>query len=84
MRNAILRARQTQCCDPVIDGVLGGLIQYAERLEAALLRNRKGYLNILEMRKLSLTPLFAEGRYGALTREEIEAVVAEIDKALAK
>lgn len=47
-----------------------------ERLTDALRSNREGYLNILEVRKL------ASGRYGALTREEVEQVIAEIDGAL--
>jgi hypothetical protein len=58
-----------------------------DRLKAALLRNRQGYVNILEMRKLSSEQWGQRdgygGRYGALTREEIEAVIAEIDEALA-
>lgn len=54
-----------------------------DRLMAALTRTRQGYLNILEMRKLSGVQ-FGDlcARYGALTREEIEAVIAEIDEAL--
>lgn len=62
------------------------LVMRVKRLESALIRNRQGYLNILEMRKLS-SEQWGErngygGRYGALTREEIEAVIAEIDEAL--
>lgn len=48
-----------------------------ERLRSALERCRQGQRNILEFRKLE------SGRYGALTREEIETVIAEIDVALA-
>jgi hypothetical protein len=56
------------------------------RLEAQLIRNRQGLVNILEMRKLD-TRIWGDrhgygGRYGALTREEIEGVIADIDKAL--
>lgn len=58
-----------------------------DRLKAALLRNRQGYVNILEMRKLSSEQWGQRdgygGRYGALTREEIETVIAKIDEALA-
>jgi hypothetical protein len=58
-----------------------------DRLKAALLRNRQGYVNILEMRKLSSEQWGQRdgygGRYGALTREEIETVIAQIDEALA-
>ncbi len=61
--------------------------QAVATLREALLRNRQGYLNILEMRKLS-SEKWGErdgygGRYGALTREEIEGVIADIDAALA-
>jgi hypothetical protein len=56
------------------------------KLRAALLRNRQGCLNILEFRKLDSERWGQRegygGRYGALTREEIEAVIAEIDAAL--
>ena len=45
------------------------------RLRAALERNRQGMQNILEFRKVS------NDRYGDLTREEIEGVIAEIDAA---
>jgi len=55
-------------------------------LENALLRVRQGYYNILEMRKLTSEKWGQAdgygGRYGALTREEIEGVIAEIDGAL--
>lgn len=54
-------------------------------LEAALRRVRLGYQNILEFRKLggelAQRDGFA-GRYGALTREEIEGVIAEVDAAI--
>lgn len=56
-------------------------LEAAERREKALRdaleRNRRGYLNILEFRRL------VDGRYGALTREEIEQVIFGIDDALA-
>lgn len=39
--DAYSRARQTQCCDPIIDGVLGGLIKHAEALEAENARLRE-------------------------------------------
>jgi len=55
-------------------------------MRTALGRNRQGYLNILEMRKLSSEQWGSRdgygGRYGALTREEIEAVIADIEAAL--
>ena len=58
-----------------------------DALEAALQRNRQGYKNILELRKLDSAKWGQAdgygGRYGALTREEIEGVIAEIDAALA-
>jgi phenylpyruvate tautomerase PptA (4-oxalocrotonate tautomerase family) len=61
--------------------------ELVKELVEALLRNRQGYVNILEMRKLSSEQRGQRdgygGRYGALTREEIEAVIAEIDEALA-
>ena len=46
------------------------------RMKESLLRVRQGYCNIKELRKIS------GDRYGALTREEIEGVIQEIDKAL--
>lgn len=49
------------------------------RLEKALGRCRQGYQNILEFRRLPHPHL---GRYGALTREELEQSIAEIDAAL--
>ena len=56
------------------------------KLRTQLLRNRQGYVNILEMRKLDSEKWGQRdgygGRYGALTREEIEAVIADIDAAL--
>ncbi len=59
-----------------------------QALRAALSRVRQGYLNILEMRKLSGDQWGQRdgygGRYGALTREEIEGVMADIDAALGK
>lgn len=77
MPNVLVNARQTQCCDPVIDGVIGALIRRVEKLETALFRNRQGCFHLLEMRKLS------NGQTcGNLTREEIEAVIAEIDEVL--
>lgn len=45
------------------------------KLEDQLKRNRQGLCNLLEFRKI-------DGRYGALTREEIETVIAQIDNAL--
>ncbi len=57
-----------------------------DRAVDALRRNRQGYMNILEFRKLDSEKWGQRdgygGRYGALTREEIETVVAEIDAAL--
>jgi hypothetical protein len=32
----IVRARQTQCCDPIIDGVLGSLIKECEDLRSRI------------------------------------------------
>jgi hypothetical protein len=32
----IVRARQTQCCDPIIDGVLGSLIEECENLRSRI------------------------------------------------
>lgn len=53
----------------------------------ALRRNRQGYANILEFRQLTANVWGTRngygGRYGALTREEIEAVIAEIDPIVA-
>lgn len=54
-------------------------------LEAALGRVRQGYQNILEFRKLGGEWGQRDGfavRYGALTREEVECVIAEIDAVL--
>jgi hypothetical protein len=55
-------------------------------LTEALRRNREGYVNILEFRKLAGEQWGQRngfgGRYGALTREEIETEIAEIDKVL--
>jgi hypothetical protein len=53
-----------------------------QRLRDALLRNRQGMRNILEFRKLARTYFSNPDRYGALTREEIEGTIAEIDAAL--
>lgn len=56
------------------------------RYRAALERVRQGYVNILEMRKLTAdvwgTRNGYGGRYGALTREEVEGVIREIETAL--
>jgi uncharacterized small protein (DUF1192 family) len=56
------------------------------RLRLALERNRQGLLNILEFRQLDGKAWGQRdgygGRYGALTRDEIEVSVAEIDAAL--
>jgi hypothetical protein len=61
-------------------------IDYALGLEAQLKRNRQGLLNILEMRKLDSDKWGQRdgygGRYGALTRQEIEDVIAQMDEAL--
>lgn len=55
------------------------------RLDAQLLRCRQGLRNILEFRKLTSDVWGTRdgygGRYGALTREELESVIAEIDAA---
>jgi predicted RNase H-like nuclease (RuvC/YqgF family) len=53
----------------------------AERdaLRAQLERNRQGYLNILEFRKIA----GSGARYGALSRDELEEVIRQIDAALA-
>jgi hypothetical protein len=54
-------------------------------LREALLRHRGGLQNILEFRKITLWGFNNAGgevRYGALTREEVEASVAEIDAVL--
>lgn len=51
--------------------------QDANRYRTALMRVRQGYANILEFRKLANSD-----RYGALTRDEIKAVLAEVDTAL--
>lgn len=57
------------------------------RLEGALRRVRQGYQNILEFRQLTADVWGTRdgygGRYGALTREEIDGVLTEIDAALA-
>lgn len=49
------------------------------RLRKALERNRQGYQNILEFRKIG----GGSDRYGALSRGEIKTVIAEIHAALA-
>lgn len=46
------------------------------RLEVVLRRVRLGLCNLLEFRKMT------NGRYGNLTKEEIEDEIALIDKAL--
>lgn len=62
------------------------VIDYALGAEAQLKRNRQSLVNILEMRKLDSEKWGQRdgygGRYGALTREEIEGVIAQIDEAL--
>lgn len=45
------------------------------KLEDQLKRNRQGLRNLLKFRS-------CDGRYGALTREEIETIIAQIDNAL--
>lgn len=71
----------------VYDARLKEEFERVDRLKQALIENRKGYVNILEMRKLSSEQWGQRdgygGRYGALTREEIEGVIARIDKVLA-
>ncbi len=55
------------------------------RYRAALERHRRGLLNLLEVRRLPGEwggPLGPTTRYGALTREEIEASITEIETAL--
>lgn len=63
------------------------VISRISTLTEALVRNRQGYLNILEMRQLSGEQWGQRdgygGRYGALTREEIESVITGVDEALA-
>lgn len=55
-------------------------------LETQLKRNRQGLMNILEFRQLAAVTWGQRdgygGRYGALTREEIEWAIADIDRAL--
>jgi hypothetical protein len=55
-------------------------------LETQLKRNRQGLMNILEFRKLDAVTWGQRdgygGRYGALTQEEIEWAIADIDRAL--
>lgn len=53
------------------------------RLREALTRRRQGLQNILEFRRLSTLSNNAEPRYGALTREELDQAIDEIDAALA-
>jgi hypothetical protein len=48
-----------------------------EGLRTQLKRHRQGLSNILEFRRCT------DGRYGALTREEVEQAIAEMDAALA-
>jgi hypothetical protein len=49
------------------------------QLEGQLQRQRLGLLNLIEFRKIA-----GSDRYGALTREEIEQSIAEIDAVLGK
>lgn len=51
--------------------------QENQRVRRALEDQRQGLQNLLEFRKL------ASGRYGTLTREEIEESIVKIDAALA-
>jgi len=54
-----------------------------KRLEAQLIRNSQGLLNILELRKLSRQVWGGpDVRYGALTRDEIESAISENQEAL--
>ncbi|MEN6602121.1 MAG: hypothetical protein ABFD86_06865, partial [Bryobacteraceae bacterium] len=55
------------------DGRVAELEAENAGLRATLKRNRQGMQNILEFRKIA-----ANDRYGALTREEVEGVIAEI------
>jgi hypothetical protein len=48
-----------------------------QRMQEALKRVRQGYQNILAFRHIA-----GSDRYGALTREEVEGVIAEVDIAL--
>ncbi len=65
---------------------LRGMEAHNDRMYAALVRNRRGYQNLLEFRKLDSEKWGQRdgygGRYGALTRDEIDAVISEIDTAL--
>jgi hypothetical protein len=47
----------------------------ADRMREALERQRQGLLNLLEVRRMQ------NGRYGNLTREEVEAEIAALDAA---
>jgi hypothetical protein len=60
------------------DATIAALRAELGRAYEALRRHRQGMLNILEFRKLN------SGRYGALTREEIEETISEIDSVLSQ
>jgi hypothetical protein len=58
------------------------LIEYVARLEGALRNQITGLSNIIEFRKIAIS--FSDGpRYGALTKEEISEVIAEMEATLA-
>lgn len=82
--NAELTTAYTKCRNNASDYAteMTAKLEAAEtrekRLREVLERNRQGYRNLLEFRRLS------GGRYGALTREELEQTITEIDTALAE
>jgi hypothetical protein len=63
--------------EPTTDEKLKVLREECLQYRAALMRHRQGMFNILELRKIAGTE-----RYGALTREEIEGVISDIDALL--
>lgn len=75
IRANIVRAMQEQAAAMLL--LVNAAIRERDEARAQLRRIRKGYLNIIEFRRLAF-----HDRYGALTREEIEAVIAEIDATL--
>lgn len=76
------RGRRLELCKEWGEGTDGSdfdswLMDKVIVLETELRRHRQGLMNLMEMRKIAGTD-----RYGALTREEIETSIAEIDEAL--
>lgn len=64
-------------CPVRLQSALTAAQERERRLELQLRRNHRGYLNILEFRRIK-----GSDRYGALTREELDQVISEIESAL--